>query len=56
MIGAGLAAVGAQEHTTFSLLDDDHVASLRQRFSAGSETYRKLFGIELSDDDRAVLL
>lgn len=55
-IGAGLAAVGAQEHTTFALHGDDHAASLRQRFSAGSRVYRKIFGVELYDDGRAVLL
>ena len=56
MIGAGLAAAGAREHATFALLDDDHAASLRQRFSAGSRVYRKIFGVELYDDGRAVLL
>ena len=55
-IGAGLAAVGAHERATFALLDDDHAASLRQRFSAGSRVYRKVFGVELYDDGRATLL
>lgn len=55
-IGAGLAAVGAQEHATFALLDDDHAASLRQRFSSGNGVYCKVFGVELYDDGRAALL
>ncbi len=56
MIGAGLAAVEAQQHTTFAFVDDCDAASLRQRFSAGSRVYRKIFGVELYDDGRAALL
>ena len=56
MIGAGLAAVEMQKHTTFALLDDIHAVSLRQRFSAGSRVYRKVFGVELHDDGRAAML
>ena len=42
LIGAGLSAAGPQENATLTLLDDQHVQELRQKFSDGATTYSKI--------------
>ena len=42
MVGAGLAAAGAAETATFTLLDITHAQQLRSRFSANSTAYTRV--------------
>lgn len=57
MVGAGLAAAGPHENATFTLLDDGHAATLRQRFAPGAGSYRRVGRIiELTADGQSRLI
>lgn len=42
LIGAGISATGPHEHATFTLLDNSHATSLRQRFNPDEDYYQKI--------------
>ncbi|TLP45424.1 hypothetical protein FDK21_11720 [Cohaesibacter sp. CAU 1516] len=56
MVGAGLAAVGAGETATFTLLDNTHAQQFRSRFSSNSTVYNRVgSAVRIHDDGSAEL-
>jgi len=51
MIGAGLAAQGANEKATFTLLADTHTQNIRARFTYNSTVYNRIGTVVQVDSD-----